>query len=434
MSKGRRKKRYGMPSMLAVVAAAICSCSVGLTGCGSKAEDGALAADSELRIEEQDGQDGDVQQGLAPQEGEAVQSVPAGLDLAAQDAAAAQGAEMAQGMPFAQGVPSGGPADGDIMTVVNLDHELDGYQPLKKSYNFYLTYKTVHPWWDAVALGIEDAAAQYEDMGVVIEYEYLAPDKASAQDQIRRLNEAAGRGFDVIGVDVADVERITPVINQLMEEGQKVMTFSSSDAPKEAGCQRIAYVGNTHNYEDGAALTQILCEALGYRGKVAILVGTKDAPCHEDRALGAQDVLSAYPDMEVVEIGYDGDSAEAACQLTEEFLARHHDLAGIICCNMSNPVGAARAVIQAKREGEIVIVGMDHDQEALRYLRDGVIYALGVQDCYSIGFDTVQVAVKIADGLLPGEAYPEKTEEMTTIIYQDSAAAMLQILYGESDR
>ncbi len=80
-----------------------------------------------------------------------------------------------------------------------------------------------------------------------------------------------------------------------------------------------------------------------------------------------------------------------------------------------------------------MIVGMDHDQEALRFLRDGVIYALGVQDCYSIGFDTVQVAVKIADGLLPGEAYPEKTEEKTTIIYQEGAAAMLRTLYGETD-
>ena len=79
-----------------------------------------------------------------------------------------------------------------------------------------------------------------------------------------------------------------------------------------------------------------------------------------------------------------------------------------------------------------MIVGMDHDQEALHYLKDGTIYALGVQDCYSIGFDTVQVAVKIADGLLPGEAYPEKTEESTTIIYQDGAAAMLQLLYGEA--
>ena len=110
---------------------------------------------------------------------------------------------------------------------------------------------------------------------------------------------------------------------------------------------------------------------------------------------------------------------------------QYGDLAGIVCCNMSNPVGAARAVIEAGREEEIVIVGMDHDQEALEYLQDGVIYALGVQDCYSIGFDTVQVAIKIADGYLPGEAYPEKTEEKTTIIYQEGAAEMLQTLYGE---
>ncbi len=39
-----------------------------------------------------------------------------------------------------------------------------------------------------------------------------------------------------------------------------------------------------------------------------------------------------------------------------------------------------------------MIVGMDHDEEALRYLNDGVIYCLGVQDCYSIGFDTIQTA------------------------------------------
>ena len=138
-----------------------------------------------------------------------------------------------------------------------------------------------------------------------------------------------------------------------------------------------------------------------------------------------------YPDMEIAEIEYDEDSVEKAYEYTKEFLNEHPDLAGIACCNMSNPVGAARAVIEAGREDEIVIVGMDHDQEALQYLRDGIIYALGVQDCYSIGFDTIQVAVKIADENLPGEVYPEKTEELTTIIYQDGAAEMLQVLYGE---
>ena len=39
---------------------------------------------------------------------------------------------------------------------VNFAHELDSYQPKKDSYNFYFTYKIVHPWWDAVALGMEE--------------------------------------------------------------------------------------------------------------------------------------------------------------------------------------------------------------------------------------------------------------------------------------
>lgn len=315
--------------------------------------------------------------------------------------------------------------------IVDFNCTLDQYRPLKKEYHFYFTYKVVHPWWDAVGLGLEDEVQQYEDKGIAIYYEYLAPNYASAPEQIVRLSDASMREFDVIGVDVADVAMVTPMINKLIKDGHKVMTFSSSDASKEDGCNRIAYVGNTHNQEDGAALTEVLCERLGYCGKVAVLVGTKGAPCHEERALGVQEVMAKYPEIEMVEIAYDDDNTEKAYELTQEFLEKHSDLAGIVCCNMSNPVGAARAVVEAGKAGDIVIVGMDHDQEALHYLRDGVIYALGIQDCYSIGFDTIQVAVKIADGLLPGEAYPEKTEETTTLIYQKDAQSILQVLYGE---
>ena len=94
------------------------------------------------------------------------------------------------------------------------------------------------------------------------------------------------------------------------------------------------------------------------------------------------------------------------------------------------PVGAARAITEA--ESDIVIVGMDHDREALHYLKDGIIYCLGVQDCYSIGFDTIQIAVKIADGEKPGELFPEKIDEPTTVIYQEDAAPMLELLYGDN--
>ncbi len=314
-----------------------------------------------------------------------------------------------------------------VRSAVDFDHELDQYVPKKDQYNFYFTYKTVHPWWDAVALGMEDAQRQYLDRGIKITYEYMAPDGASAEDQKERLAEAEKKDYDVIGVDVADEKIISPVLDEMVDSGKKVMTFSSSDA--EEGCKRIAYVGNTHNYQDGADLTEALCKKLDHKGKVAILVGTEGAPCHEDRARGAADTIAKYSDMEIVATEYDMDSVDEAYELTLKILKDNPDLNGIVCCNMSNPVGAARAITE--KGSSAVIVGMDHDEEALNYLKDGVIYCLGVQDCYSIGFDTIQVAVKIADGNLPGELFPEKTNEKTTVIYQEDAAQMLELLYGD---
>ena len=309
--------------------------------------------------------------------------------------------------------------------------ELDSYNPQKREYNFYFTYKIVHAWWDAVALGMEDAVRQYEEKGIHITYDYRAPAAMSAYDQINRIKKAASLNeYDVIGVDVADVDIVTPVINQIIAEGNKVMTFSSSDSGKENGCNRIAYVGNTHNYQDGMELAEALCFALNLKGKVAMLVGNVGAPCHEERANGARYVFDKYKDISLVDVQYDEDSDINAYNLTKEFLKKYPDLNGIICCNMSNPVGAGRAVEEAGKSGEIIIVGMDHDERAIKYLRDGVIYALAIQDCYSIGFDTITTAVKITDGVLPGSLYPEKTEEASNIFYQKDAAGLLRSLYG----
>ncbi len=320
----------------------------------------------------------------------------------------------------------------EVDKVVSSGLTLGDYTPKKTEYNFYLTYKLVHAWWDAVGLGLEEAQKQYAEKGITINYEYTAPVAPDAIDQVNRLESAAGRNFDVIGVDVNDIKIVTPTINNLIDKGVKVMTFSSSDATKEDGCKRIAYVGNTHNYQDGADLAEILAEKIGYKGQVAGLGGTIGAPCHEDRIKGFLDVMAKYPDIEVLEVQYDNDSIEQALTYTEGFLQKYPDLKGIFCNNMGNPIGAAQAVMDAGKVGEIVLVGMDHDKRALEYLRDGVLSALGIQDCFKMGFDTIQVAIMIADGLEPGaDTYPEQTQETTTIIYPENAQAMIDLLYGE---
>ena len=311
------------------------------------------------------------------------------------------------------------------------EKKVDSYSPMQREYNFYFTYKIVHAWWDAVAMGMEDAVRQYEEKGIHITYDYRAPEAMSARDQVQRIKKAAALNeYDVIGVDVADIDIVTPVINQIISEGHKVMTFSSSDSGKENGCNRIAYVGNTHNYKDGQDLAEALCSYLKYNGQIAMLVGNVGAPCHEERASGAKKVFDKYEGINLIDVKYDEDNDVNAYNLTKEFLEKYPDLDGILCCNMSNPVGAGRAVEEAGKAGKVIIVGMDHDERAIKYLRDGIIYALAIQDCYSIGFDTITTAVKIADGVEPGSLYPEKTEEKTTVFYQKDAAELLHSLYG----
>ncbi|MCR5672526.1 MAG: hypothetical protein K6F87_02290 [Lachnospiraceae bacterium] len=74
---------------------------------------------------------------------------------------------------------------------------------------------------------MEEAQRQYLEKGVTITYEYMAPDRASAEDQTKRLREAEKKNYDVIGVDVADEAVISPILDEMVESGTKVMTFSS---------------------------------------------------------------------------------------------------------------------------------------------------------------------------------------------------------------
>lgn len=108
-----------------------------------------------------------------------------------------------------------------VRSAVDFDHELDAYPPKKDHYSFYFTYKTVHPWWDAVALGMEEAQRQYLEKGITITYEYMAPEGASAEDQTQRLLAARQKDYDVIGVDVADEAIISPFSTKWWNPAQR---------------------------------------------------------------------------------------------------------------------------------------------------------------------------------------------------------------------
>jgi len=296
------------------------------------------------------------------------------------------------------------------------------YKPKKDEYKIYCTYKNVHSWYDAIEAGVKAAKADFKAKGVTIDYEWYAPVEPDAIDQVNSIEVAVGQKWDLIAVDVNQVETTTKAVDKAVDAGVKVATFASSDLLKS---KRSFFVGNKDNYGDGKALAESVAKKMGYKGEIAILSGTIGAASHEERLKAFHDVIGKYPDMKIVDDKRDNDSVEKAIQITESWLQAYPNLGGILCNNMSNPVGACQAVKDAGKSGKIIIGGMDHDLRTFNYLKDGTLYVAQVQNCYDMGYKMVYNAVKAIDG--------EKVDEITgvgsTSVYQDQADKYIKILY-----
>ncbi|WP_078059177.1 ATP-binding cassette domain-containing protein [Tropicimonas marinistellae] len=262
--------------------------------------------------------------------------------------------------------------------------------PVAQKLDLVFIPKVVHPWYDVVAAGAQKAVDELKDDGIDIRVTWDAPPKAEVGDHSRRIAASIERKPDGLAVACLDPATETPLIAQAVEAGINVITFDTFCS------EDFTFVGNKADHQDGADLGHFLADRLGRSGKVAILAGSPTATNHRARIAGFKDAVATYPEMEIVFEEPDNDNLETAVRLTESALAAHPDLAGIFACNASNPIGAARAVVDAGKSGAVAIVGMDDLQETLKFIETGVIAGVKAQRQWEIGYWAVKnlVAMK----------------------------------------
>ena len=247
--------------------------------------------------------------------------------------------------------------------------------------------KVVHPWYEVVAAGAEKAAKELDVQGIKVDVIWDSPPQADVADHNRRIETNIGRQPDGLAVSCLDPATNVQLLNEALSAGVNVMTFDTFCADE------FGFVGHKGDYQDGADLAEFLADQINGTGKVGILSGSLTATNHAARVKGFKDAIANYPDIEVVFEQPDDDNLEKAVSLTENALQAHPDLSGIFGANASNPIGAARAVQNAGKAGEIAIVGMDDLPETLQFIKDGVIAGVKAQRQWEIGYWTVKYLV-----------------------------------------
>jgi ribose transport system substrate-binding protein len=268
----------------------------------------------------------------------------------------------------------------------------DLIKPITKKITIIYIPKVIHPWYDVVHDGAKFAVEEFKKQGIDVDVIWDAPPQANIDDQNRRIEAAIGRRPDALCVASLDPSTNAQILDEAKRAGLNVMTFDTY-------CnESFPYVGHRQDEQDGYDLGKLLAEKIGGKGKVGILSGSLTAPNHVARVEGFKRAMKEHPDIQIAFERPDNDELETAVSLTENALQANPDLAGIFGCNASNPIGAARAITNAKKAGQIVIVGMDDLPETIQFIKDGTILATKAQRQWEIGYWTVHYVVAMNEG------------------------------------
>lgn len=221
------------------------------------------------------------------------------------------------------------------------------------------------PWFNAMEAGIEEKA---EELGV--EGFMVGPTSADPALQVRAIEDMIAQGVEVIGVVPNDAQVLEPVLARAREQGIIVLTHESPDQQNVDWDFELASVQGF-----GEAYGQRLAELMDGSGQYAVFVGGLTVPLHNAWADAAISWIEAnHPDMELLGDRYGvAEDVDASRRTALDLMRANEALGGFLAFGSQGPIGAARAVDERRRSGEVVVLGPFSPGQGRRLVHDGVL-------------------------------------------------------------
>jgi ribose transport system substrate-binding protein len=231
---------------------------------------------------------------------------------------------------------------------------------------------------------------------------------AKAAAQMAEVQAVIDKHVDAIAITVVDPACLTPLLDQAVAQGIKVLTFDS-DAPDS---QRQVYYG-MDNRAAGHLIVQALADLLGESGKVAIQTAmSKDAEgtyqlstssSYVERMAGVQEELANHPELTLAATlpCAGNDPVDPACATeVETLVGSEPDLAGLLLVRgkllreVDLPANAPN-LTSVVESGRLRAVAIDAPDDALENLRSGYADVAIAQKQFGWGYDVATLAYEM---------------------------------------
>ena len=242
-------------------------------------------------------------------------------------------------------------------------------------------------FWIIARKGTEKAVADFPG----IEVEFRIPGDGTAAEQQRVVDDLLAKGIEGIAISPVDPANQTQLLNNAASK--TLVVTQDSDAPNS---NRICYIG-TDNVQAGRQAGELVKEALPQGGKIMVFVGVLDAANAQQRYQGLKEAL-AGSNVQIIDVRTDNTDRVRAKSNASDTLVNNPDIAGMVGLWSYNGPAILNAVTEANKVDKVKIIAFDEEDETLRGIKDGAIFATVVQQPFEFGYRSMELMAKVLNG------------------------------------
>ena len=246
------------------------------------------------------------------------------------------------------------------------------------------------PYFVSCRVGAEEAA---RELGVELIWD--GPTSLDAARQNELVENWITRGVDVIAVAVENRAGISTVLRKARARGIKVLTWDA-DAEEDA---RDFFVNQATPEGIGNTLTDEAARLLGdAASSPSSLARSRAANQNEWIAYIRKRLEQRYPDLKLATIRPSDDDRDKAFAETQTILRVAPNVKLVMAISAPAVPGAAEAVRQAGRSGDVSVIGLSLPNINKPYVHDGTVQTVVFWNTADLGYLTVLAGAKLAAG------------------------------------
>lgn len=251
------------------------------------------------------------------------------------------------------------------------------------------------PYFTSCAAGAQKAAEALGSVAVL----YDGPTDGSPEKSAGMIETWTLKKVDVIAVSPNDPEVLAPAMRKARESGVKVITWDADGLPDA----REWFINQATAKDIGYALVDTMAKDIGGdtpTGDVAIITATLTAANQNAWMEHMKERLKTYPGLNLVAVKPSNEDQKLAFQVAQDLMKAYPNLKGIFGISSVAFPGAAEAVRQAGKGGQVLVTGLATPNDMRAYVKDGTVRSVILWSTEDLGRLTVYAAEALANGRL----------------------------------